>query len=280
MFKWVLLAKLRKARVLFLSVGYGSLNSRLSRLFTRFALALADYRSYRDAGSRDLMRRAGFAKADPVYPDLAYSRPVGPQPSRLADSIRTVGMSPIAYCDPRVWPERDRRAYESYLERFVDAAVWLIRSGRKLVFFATDGPDHRVIEDVNARVLPRISPSQHAQMGQTGVLSVDDLLKTAVAVDVVVASRLHGLLLSHLAGTPTIAISYDRKVDVHMEAMGLVDYALDIDRFGLKDFEAVFTSLEASWAGVRDKLRTKQAEYGRMLQRQYNCVLCCGTGAG
>jgi hypothetical protein len=46
--KWTLAARLRGCRVLFVSVGAGPLYSTLGRFCMRFALALADYRSFRD----------------------------------------------------------------------------------------------------------------------------------------------------------------------------------------------------------------------------------------
>ena len=66
------------------------------------------------------------------------------------------------------------------------------------------------------------------------------LFEQAAAVDVVVATRLHSLLLSQLAGTPTTAISPERKVDVLMKAMEQDAFTLDIDAFTLLDFRRVF----------------------------------------
>src|SRR5947208_11990852 len=60
-FKWSLLAKLRGCRLLFVSVGTGQLEHPLSRWFVKAALALADYRSYRDRFSRDLLGSLGIA---------------------------------------------------------------------------------------------------------------------------------------------------------------------------------------------------------------------------
>ena len=275
--KWTLLAKLRNARVLILSVGYGSLESWWSRRFVRLALSMADYRSYRDAGSRDLMRRAGFAGVDPVVPDLAYSRPSEYQRGPIGGSIRTVGICPMAYCDPRGWFKHDRRAYESYLERLAQVAVWLIQTQRRLVFFVSGGADHRVADEVIARVSSRVAPSQHAQMRLAPVVTVDGFLEQAAAVDVVVGSRLHALLLSHLAGTPTIAISYERKVDALMAEMEQDAYALSIDALTLPDFRRVFEALEGAWQTARDRLRAKRTEYRGLLQRQYDLVLCDGS---
>ena len=101
MFKWALLARLRNGRVLFLSVGYGKLQTRWSRLLVRLALSLADYRSFRDAGSLVLVRNCGLARMDPVVPDLAYARPDRFERGPLTGPIRTVGICPMAYGDPR-----------------------------------------------------------------------------------------------------------------------------------------------------------------------------------
>jgi polysaccharide pyruvyl transferase WcaK-like protein len=273
MMKWALLAKLANARVLFLSVGYGSLDSRLARVFTRLALTCADYRSYRDAGSRTLMRQAGFGKSDPVYPDIAYSRPEIHQRRTRFKSVRAVGISPIAYCDSRVWPRSDPNAFEAYLKRMTQVAVWLLQMQRRLVCFASDGPDHRVANELIARVLSQVAHSQRADIVFAPVSSVDEFLEQAAAVDVLVASRLHGLLLSHLAGTPTIAISYDRKVDVLVRDMQQEPYSMNIDAFNLSDFQRTFAALEGAWSTVHDRLRVKREEYRVLLNRQYDSVL-------
>jgi polysaccharide pyruvyl transferase WcaK-like protein len=44
----------------------------------------------------------------------------------------------------------------------------------------------------------------------------------------VVASRLHGIILTHLLGKPALAISYDRKVRAHAEDMGQERFCVDL----------------------------------------------------
>jgi polysaccharide pyruvyl transferase WcaK-like protein len=277
LFKWALLAKMRRARVLFMSVGYGTLESRWSRLLTRWALSLADYCSYRDAGSRALMMRAGVGRVDPVVPDLAYSRSAGTRPTPFLGAVRRVGISPISYCDPRSWPIRDARIFEDYLKRLTEAAAWLIDTGRELVFFASAGADQRVVTEMVDQVSTRIAPEQRSLIRHAAVLTVDDFLEQAAAVDVVVASRLHGLLLSHLVGTPTIAVSYERKVDVLMDAMEQGVYNLNIEAFSLTAFQRAFAALEGGWRTAHDGLLAKRAEYRGLLEYQYDQVLCNGS---
>ena len=83
LFKWVLAAKLRRAKVLVVSVGAGPIRTAAGRILIRTALSLADYRSFRDLPSRECVRAIGFRRElDPVYPDLVFDLP---QPSSWDD---------------------------------------------------------------------------------------------------------------------------------------------------------------------------------------------------
>jgi len=76
LFKWTAMAKLRRSKVLFVSVGAGPIYSVLGRYLVRSALSLADFRSYRDSASMKYLRDIGFrTNSDGVYPDLVFSLP-------------------------------------------------------------------------------------------------------------------------------------------------------------------------------------------------------------
>ena len=61
LFKWSLVAKLCRCKLLFVSVGAGPLHSALGKYFVKSALSLADFRSYRDKASLEYLKRIGFA---------------------------------------------------------------------------------------------------------------------------------------------------------------------------------------------------------------------------
>src|SRR5271167_377833 len=68
-FRWAIIAKLCRCKLLFVSVGAGPIRQPLRRWFVRTALKLADYRSYRDSSSKDYLEAIGLdVKNDPVYP--------------------------------------------------------------------------------------------------------------------------------------------------------------------------------------------------------------------
>ena len=273
--KWAILARLRGARPIFLSVGFGTLDSRLSRLFTRAALSLAKYRSYRDAGSRDLMRGAGFRRNDPVYPDLAYSYPL--ERLRLRDDrrspARVIGLCPFSYCDPRVWPRKDAIAYSAYLQNLLSIVRSVIARGCRVSVFASGGSDRLAIADLWELLAREFSLDALASVDRHEVNSVNGFLEQAARVDVVVASRLHGIILAQLAETPTIALSYDRKVDVQMEAVGQGAFRLAIDEFKLGDFESCLDRLLAYREVIRTQIRARFAESRAQLEAQYVAIL-------
>ena len=274
LFKWALAARLRGVRVLFLSVGFGSLPTVTGRLFTRRALALASYRSYRDAGSRSLMRSAGFTGDDPVYPDLAYGTPSSttPRESRDARGAMRIGVSPIIYCDPRTWPRKDLAVYQGYLRRLAEVTRWLLDEGHDVVLLTSDKPDLRAAHDLLG-LLQASRRNGHRPVEIADTASVASFMQLAMRVDLVVASRLHGVLLSHVAGAPTIALSYERKVSALMSSLDQDYLCLDIETFQLDEFRTAFQRLRAEFDQVHRLLRTNVINLRRQLNEQYDVAL-------
>src|SRR5262249_55260169 len=76
MFKWSLMAKICRCKLLFVSVGAGPIYGALGRCLVKSALYLADFRSYRDNTTKQYLQRIGFsADKDRICPDLVFSLP-------------------------------------------------------------------------------------------------------------------------------------------------------------------------------------------------------------
>jgi polysaccharide pyruvyl transferase WcaK-like protein len=232
LWRWAQQARAEKSRFVVLSVGTGNLETALARAFVRSALAAADYRSFRDEGSRALVADPRFS-ADPVVPDLAYGLPMQSwRRARRADRQRPViGLSPIAYCDPRVWPRRDQERYDSYVARLAELAASLLAAEHDLLFFGTDGPDNTSIVDLRRALAQRVSTDLLSRTETRTLESHEQLFEALSGVDAVVASRLHGVLLTHLMGIPALALSYERKVRTLMKAMAQEEHCLEIESF-------------------------------------------------
>jgi polysaccharide pyruvyl transferase WcaK-like protein len=272
--KWAVLARAAGSPVIFLSVGGCRAELRLTRLFLRIALSLACYRSYRDEGSRQLALAITRSANGPVQPDLAFSLPVTRQlftaPSNLAE-LR-VGVSPIAFARPGMWPTEDPAQHQRYMNELALFVVHLIKSGISVTLFSSCSPDDRLFNDLRARIDPSLESGESPRLLFSNTASVQDLLALLHSLDIVVASRLHGLVLSFLAGKPCIALSYDRKVDALMTDVGLTAYCLDIRSFTGEKALATLRNLHANGSLVASKLSAICCDYDQLLQSQYRLV--------
>ena len=267
LWKWSFLAQRTHTPVVMLSVGLGTLRTRLARVFVRGALSRMTYRSYRDERTRtEVARLLGQAHDGPVAPDLAFGlEPVRCRPLRLNAGV--VGISPMAYCDPRVWPVKDGAVYQRYVEQLARFVVRLTDTGRRVVLFSTDTCDRLVMDDVWAAagcpVLAR----------RANTTTLPALFGELAQLDVVLASRLHGVILAHLAECPVVALSYDWKVAQHMAEMGQTEYCVEIDAFDVPALAVVLERLEDRSDAVRATLRQRLGDYRSRVQRQFEETL-------
>jgi polysaccharide pyruvyl transferase WcaK-like protein len=272
LFRWALLCRLRGARFLVLSVGAHSLRTALSRAFVRWALRLADYRSYRDQVSRGRIERLGVRGAHPVFPDLAYSLEVPPPVSqRRRDGAVVVGLSPMAYFDPRAWPEKDQAVFRAYLDKLVDVVRWLRGRGYSIILIASEvDMDGAVVRDLCELLAQRglaLDGIRH-----DSAMTVDGILAQLGECDIVIASRLHAVLLATLLHKPVLALSYDPKVDILMGDLGQEAYCVGIEEFTPAALQERYDALEADRVAVSARLRETIAVYREALERQYGEV--------
>jgi polysaccharide pyruvyl transferase WcaK-like protein len=272
LFKWSLLGRLSRARVVFLSVGAGPIDARLSRFFIRRALGLADYHSYRDESSRALIESLGVSGPNPVVPDLACSLRLPPAPARPRGRL-VVGINPMAYAAPHYWPVPDPDVYAAYVVKLADFARWLVGRGYGVRFFASQvRADVPVVDDILVRI--RIAePGVLDRIVRDPVADLHGLIVQIQASDIVVATRYHGILLSCLIGRPVLALAYHRKSADLMAAFGQSDHVLDVLQCDFGGLVQGFTRLEASADAVRQRLRERLPVHQAALARQYEAVL-------
>ena len=269
--KWAVLARAAGGSVIFLSVGGCRAELRLTRLFLRIALSFACYRSYRDEGSRQLALAIARSADGPVVPDLAFSLPIPRQPQRAdSDSAQLrVGVSPIAFARPGMWPTEDGAQYHRYMNELAFFATALLKRGISVTLFSSCPPDDQLFEDLRARVDSRVEAAARTNLLFGNAASVQDLLSLLHSLDFIVASRLHGLILSFLAGKPCVALSYDRKIDALMTDVGLTDYCLDIRSFTGEIVLTKFLDLQTKGLKVVSKISVTNCHYDQILQTQY-----------
>ncbi|MGH7978111.1 MAG: polysaccharide pyruvyl transferase family protein [Limisphaerales bacterium] len=275
LFKWACLARMAGTQVVFLSVGVCSLQSPWSRYFAHRALRLAAYRSYRDGESKRLLGDAAFTHDDPVYPDLAFSHPCAKENHSAQWSFSNdglvVGFSPIACFSPSVWPEHNEPVYQRYIRILSEFVTRILEAGHTVVLFTTSLMDKVAVKDLREALSATLERNDHmVQLRSVDQIELNQQLREIEKMDMVIASRLHGIILSHLLGKPALAISYDRKVRTHMTAMTQERYCLDLGDCALFQLWDRFTALASELKPVADGICQKVADYRQQLDRQYD----------
>lgn len=270
---WGTLARLRQTKYLLVSLGAGPIDSPLSKLLIRGALTLANYRSYRDEDSRKYIEQiVGFKKNDPIYPDLAHSLDLTRYQTFLSQPKHrsVVGIGPMTYFDPRVWPEKDSAVYLDYLTKLAYFVSWLIQKQYGILFFTGEAlGDRPVIQDLRNILQKNGTSYSEGQIIEEPIETVDDLMSQLALTDLVVASRFHGVLLSQLMNKPVLALSYHPKIDMLMKDTGQSDYCLSIDTFDIDFLKKQFIALEVEQESIKKQLAQSTQKYQAALNKQY-----------
>ncbi|HSR99638.1 MAG TPA: polysaccharide pyruvyl transferase family protein [Kofleriaceae bacterium] len=254
-----------------LSVGTGTLATPLGRRFVRRALESASYRSFRDARSRELAAPAGAVESDLVVPDLAYGLPVAEE-VRPARGRRLIGVAPMCYADPRVWPRPDAERYGRHLSTMAAIAARAVRDGHEVAMFGTDRPDAAPVEECHALAVAQLTGDERARLRVHPLDSVGPLMALLGSCDAVVAARFHGVLLAHVVGCPVIAVSHERKVATLMSELGHEAYCAPIDELDPAAASARLAEVLADRDAISAHIREVAAEYRRRVDAQFDRV--------
>lgn len=256
--RWAWLSRRARVPFVMLSVGVGKASDRVTRAFLRYAVRSSDYCSLRDEGSRALTAELADGTELCVVPDLAFGlhKADGEPPPGAPP---TIGVSPMAFRHHR-WPEPDTKRYRSLIELFVRIVTDRVERGERVRLFTTDRFDEAAVDDV----LNRLDERTREQCTRMQVTTVSELLDFYARVDLVVATRLHGVLMSLVAERPPVALSYERKVRAVMEDAGMSEYCLEVDTATPEEVIAAIDALAAR----RDAARADIAQRTEVWRRQ------------
>jgi polysaccharide pyruvyl transferase WcaK-like protein len=272
-FKFSLLTKLAKKKLLFLNVGAGPLTSTLGRAFIRYSITVADYVSFRDVQSQTLVYQLGVKRETHVLPDSAYSLKIPDYGSESTQEMSRplVGLNPIGFCDPRIWPKQNVSVYLRYLENLAEFSRWILSNNYRLRIYSAEGSvDAYALKDLKERLLNSLSTMDVEQIFIPPSNSVEDLMGEMSQFDVVVTSKFHGVVMSHLLGKPVIALSYHNKIDDLMRAVGHSEYCANIESFEVEDLKKMFISLVEDAAELKGLFRNAVHSNAAMLKGQFD----------
>lgn len=271
--KWTLVAKLRRSKVFFVSVGVERIRHRITRGFFKWALSLADYRSFRDIESKRSLRDLGMrVDEDPVCPDLAYSLPRSVVPDSLREKRQpaVIGVGLLDYFGQGSNERKAETAYAAYIQKIADIIVWLLEQDHVVRILIGDMTcDNRVRSDMKECIERRGTAYDNQRIIDEPIHSVSDLLDQISKTDMVVASRFHNILLSLMQNRPAISISYNIKNDALMREYGLGWYCQNIESLDVTRLIEQFRELRESASVHVLRLLEKTEELRTASDAQY-----------
>jgi polysaccharide pyruvyl transferase WcaK-like protein len=272
-FKFCVLAKLSNTPLFIVSVGAGPLTRPLNKTFARWSVRLADYASFRDVESQALLHSLGVTRETYVYPDPVYALDLRGylriEPSKLKRV--KVGLNPMGFCDPRLWPRKDAAVYRHYLDKVASFSTWLLGRDYDLEVFTSDiSVDKWAIEDLKKRLIGDGRTDLVPRVVFRPVLDLQELLRQMADFQFVVTSKFHGVVFSHLLCKPVIALSYHHKIDDLMRAVGHDEYCLDIEHFGLQGLIEAFSRLVVDSEKLQCRFREATMAYQKVLDGQFD----------
>ncbi|MEB3349051.1 MAG: polysaccharide pyruvyl transferase CsaB [Cyanobacteriota bacterium] len=205
-------ARLRGLPVLLWAQGLGPLRRRRSRLLVRWLLPMVQGITWRDAASARMAAQWGIRA--PVGSDPVWSLP--------AIASTSDGRGPIVLC----WRDShqlDARRWRQLLEAL---GLLVARNGVEVIWL----PFHRdqdsgLLQRLQAQDLVPADLAAHSR--ECALASPHDCQTLFGKASLVLAMRLHGLILAALSGPACVALSYDPKVSAAADALGCPVLSLD-----------------------------------------------------
>jgi polysaccharide pyruvyl transferase WcaK-like protein len=277
LFKWAVLSRIARVPFVFASVGACNATSSLSQLFLSRSLRIAQYRSFRDRHSRKLV--ASFwdqATNDPIVPDLGFSLAAtqSPPPAgirSIAQGRPIIAISPIAFAKSGKWPVADGAIYDRYVRQMAGVVSALLKQGYFVVLVCSSiGDDDSVMEEICEGIDNNLKAYISCQLYIPVISNWRDLLSSLKDVDILIASRLHSAILGFVAHKPTIAISFDAKVNWLMEDLGQEDCLLQICDFVADDVLAILGRIQLERSAIEEQIIAYQERISSILESQYD----------
>jgi polysaccharide pyruvyl transferase CsaB len=207
----VVLARSQGKPVLLWGQGLGPLRRRRSRWLMRGVLPLVTAVSWRDPGSAALARSLGSADGGVVGADPVWS---------VAPELWRGQGGPIVVCF-RPTPQLQGEAWIPWLQ-----ALERLAPERELLWLPFHAhQDRGLLASLRAQGL--LSPAIASRSRELRADRPREAMGVFARSGLVLAMRLHGLILAAAAGAPVAALSYDPKVAAAARALGCSCTALD-----------------------------------------------------
>ena len=257
----VRLAQMLGKKTMFIAQGIGPLTNKRSLKLVAGVANRLDAITTRDTESMTLLREIGVDKpavevtADPalILPELENRR-------RAAGDVLRIGVS--------------LRPWAADMDAVIDnivAALKTLETPVEIVPIAMQPESDRSVMN---RFAEKCMNLPHAVIPISGAMPaphLNEVIESISSCGLVIGMRLHALILAAGAGIPSLAISYDPKVDSFMRASSQADYICRIDSPG--DIPGRFKQLADNRERQTDVLFDRAIEMRKSAMRNAGIAL-------
>jgi len=272
LFKWVLLARVLQIPCYFINVGAGPIKTRLARFLVKHAVRNSAYISFRDEYSRALVKQIGFTGASEVVADSVYCLDVPAHtPNWPSTQERpVVGIAPMAYCDPRVYYDKDAAQYAALIQKLAQFGAWLVANRYSLTLYSTDYYfDSRAIDELATAVNGELNCPQPDCIRCPSLRTTEELFAQMASMEYIVTCRYHGVVFAHLMNIPVLAIAHHPKVTTLMNDFGLSEYCVDLRSLDSDALVRTFVRMVDNKHAIQMKMAERVAHYREELTCQF-----------
>jgi len=243
----VRMAQVLGRKTMFIAQGIGPLKRTRSRRLVRSVANRLDAVTVRDAASAALLRAIGVTRpaievtADPAL--LLSDSPLPPAGEGLGVGAASFGVA------LRPW-----HGQEGIAAHVADACASVLSGRRALLLPMQAGSDKPVAEQF-ARQWHQGNGAGNRATLCLMEKGLTPLLANIASCDMMIGMRLHALILAAAAGVPSVALSYDPKVDAFMQGSGQGDAVYDLARSDPDVLQSLLTRVWAERASRGEALR-------------------------
>jgi polysaccharide pyruvyl transferase WcaK-like protein len=263
MLLWTSCSRLRNVPVCYLGVGVDHLHHPLSRRFSVLALRLAQHRSFRETDSRTLLQSLGLKAASEVCPDLVFA---------LEPSLKGDAAAPFAVISPisrKTWSKSPTAVHDNYMTCLIAAGQALAAQGLHLRIAVTQP----AMDSADAIALA--TALRHRGVNGVTVApiaTVDDFLRAVHGARLVVASRLHAVILALIVGCPVVALAHLPKVERVMRDADIGDYCLPLQYAVADRLTELVLKAEAAAPILRERVQSATRRFSAQLGATFDAL--------
>ena len=274
--KWTVLARIAGVKVYFISLGAGPIKNGLSMMMIKVCIALCDYISFRDVGSKNLVGQWNNPNAK-VFPDLAFSQNYLKlnQNDRISKkAIRTIGINPMPVFDKRYWPISSDEKYHRYIKSIAKLYIHLKLDEFEPFFYNTQKSDLLVIKDIIALIQDQTNESgTNSQIRVQQSNELEELMETIGTADILIPTRYHGIILAYMTEKPVVGLCYGPKSKEVITNVTRMEYAFDIENFQPRQMICQVKRIAEDYDNTIEQIRSVKKLYGRQLELQYEFIV-------